>query len=371
MSLRILILINCCTFTLAALKPRAIVLQNNLIDKGCWPLDNYPHLHPTLSKAELPVNVSVEGFFETVAAISDKQQIMSLTGSIAFRWHISCAVFEHFDEFKDVDFIHVQSKYLWKPSITHKNTVDNYFINTGLRETSRIRIRATGEVMYWVAGIFTSSCHFNFRKFPFDKQQCQMVLESFEGPKSVVLSTYSRQRGPSNIQIGDYRFIKSAFKASLKKYGNDSAVEFTCHFERESEYYIVTLILPVMFLMVLQLTAFFIPNSPERCTFLLTILLAINLIQQVVDANIPHLTTTPLIAYSLLGFTASATFQCCYAVLILAGFNSRHVKSVKIFKRKIDLPIFIDIFMCCLSTLVNSSISLFIFYEIVIDNDNV
>ena len=67
----------------------------------------------------------------------------------------------------------------------------------------------------------------------------------------------------------------------------------------------------------LEHAALLIPISSERCSYLLTILLSIFIIQSVVDETISHLSETPRLAYFLLGFTISSTFLCPYSIVML------------------------------------------------------
>ena len=357
--------------------PRPAFLREILIRNGCWPLADFPYLHPVFSESEFPIAVAIQGYFETVASINDKLQTLSVTGSIGLHWKISCAAFGHLKDVQDLEWIQLDANSLWKPIIDHKNTIDYYYLDSGLRSISRMRLSPDGSVTQWLSGIFSSNCAFNFYKFPFDRQKCEILLESFENSKYINLTKHRSQKAPSNTQIGDYHLINSDFTAELNNLNVESIgmtlnqFIFTFHFKRDPNYYIVTLILPVMFLMVLQLTAFFIPNSPERCTFLLTILLAINLIQQVVDANIPHLTDSPLIIYSLLCFTASATFQSCYAIATLMYFGSDNtkvrLKFIRLYGRPVKLSFFLDVLLFTISTMFNVAMSAYVFYQLVID----
>ena len=105
------------------------------------------------------------------------------------------------------------------------------------------------------------------------------------------------------------------------------------HFSRKSEYYVINIIIPIILMMTLEHAALLIPISSERCSFLLTILLSIFIIQSVVDETISHLSETPRLAYLLLGFTVSSTVLCLYSIAMLMLIKGKYT----FVERKINL----------------------------------
>ena len=293
--------------------PKSTKITKVLINNGCWPLAGPRYLHPAISDEDFPINTFAQGWFDTVTELNEKEQRISVAGSIGINWHVKCANFEHLEEFKDTKWVHIDPNILWQPIISQQSTADSFYLHSEGRAINRARLYRNGTITLWYAGVFRSHCNFDFSKFPFDQQKCRLIFESFEAVQFINFTAHPYQFGPTNDEIGDFKILKSKFKVSTNRiiepdYITEQII-FTIHFQRNSEYYVVILIVPIVFLMLIQQSAHFVPTSNERCNIHLTILLAINLLQQTLDSNIPHLDTTPLICYFLLGFMGTATLQ--------------------------------------------------------------
>ena len=340
--------------------PRPIILRNFLVDNGCWPLAGPHFLYPIMSDDELPIDVNIQGWFDIVTEIDEKKQRMSMTGNIGISWQVKCANFEHLKDFDDLRNIHLDGNNLWRLTISHQNTADLFFLDSSGRALNRARLYRNGTIKQWYAGTFNSHCHFDFYLFPFDQQKCELIFESFETDKIVNFTLHRHQLGPVNDQVGDFQILSSKFDASVNTIVEQGLtlfqVIFTIHFKRSSEYYVIVLIVPLLFLMLIQQSAHFVPICVERCSIHLTILLAINLLQQTLDANSPHLDTTPLICYFLLGFMATATLQCCYTLTLLIFSIEKFTKKiVQILSFKIKMAKLIDVFMFLFTLFFNIS----------------
>ena len=243
---------------------------------------------------------------------------MAVTGTFAFSWPIPCANWSNLSEFSNVKTLTVNSNEMWKPLIMHYNSAINYYLNPEEMALPFVVVHSEAAVSF-IVGIFTSKCEFHFKQFPFDSQKCEIILESFQNSEYIVLRPNAMLHYPQNDIVGDYVFDYSKVDFFTKNHtANFSYAKYEFHFSRKCEYYIINIILPTISMMALEHAALFIPISSERCSFLLTILLSIFLIQSVVDGKISHLSETPRLAYLLLGFTVSSTVLCLYSIVMLA-----------------------------------------------------
>ena len=249
-------------------------------------------------------------FFRSIAVI----------GTFEFSWPIPCADWANDSEFSNINSITIRYEEMWIPTIMHYNSVDSYYLNADNMSIRHIFVYP--QVVYsYMAGIFTSKCVFHFQNFPFDSQKCNITLEGFENTKFILLNPENISYPPQNDVVGDFMFdyskvqIYSRNRTSGQSQYSFAVYEF--HFSRKSEYYVINIIIPIISMMTLQHAALLIPISSERCSFLLTILLSIFLIQSVVDGIISHFSETPRLAYLLLGFTVSSTVLCLYSIAML------------------------------------------------------
>ena len=245
---------------------------------------------------------------------------MSVTGTFTFSWSIRCANWSTFTEFSSIGNFAINFKEMWLPKIMHYNSVNSYYLHPDALSMPHVII-FPGKVDSYMIGIFTSKCEFRFKRFPFDSQKCNITLESFGYSDLIILKGKQSFLSPQNSIVGDYTFdySKSQVYSEIQNAGtrNYSFVAYEFHFSRKSEYYVINIIIPIISMMTLEHAALLIPISSERCSFLLTILLSIFLIQSVVDGIISHLSETPRLAYLLLGFTVSSTVLCLYSIAML------------------------------------------------------
>ena len=347
---------------------RSIALRNLLIDNDCWPLAGPRYLYPVISDDEFPIGVSVQGWFDIISELNEEKQRLSITGSIGVSWQVKCANFSHLADFNDLYYIALDPSVLWRPTISHQNTADLFFLDSGDRAINEAYLYSNGTIKQWYAGVFKSHCHFDFYLFPFDQQKCEIIFKSFASDEIVNFTMHPLQFGPTNDQIGDFQILNSKFHASVHNVVEQDytmyKVVFSFHFRRSSEYYVVVLIVPILFLMLIQQSAHFVPTSAERCSINLTILLALNLLQQTLDANSPHLDSTPLICYFLVGFMATATLQCCYTLTLLIFRVEKFTgKIIKIFGFQIKMSKFLDILMFLFTLFLNLSLLIVLFSE--------
>ena len=247
---------------------------------------------------------------------------MTITGTIALSWSISCAKWNSNDpEFSNIQALHIRPSEMWIPIIVHYNSVNNYYLNPSDMSLPYVLVISEGIAIIYMVGIFTSKCEFRFKRFPFDSHKCEVTLESFENTRYILLEANNLAYIPQNDGVGDFVFDYSQVQVSTRNITRGDAVYsfaiYEFHFSRKSEYYVINIIIPIISMMTLEHAALLIPISSERCSFLLTILLSIFIIQSVVDGIISHLSETPRLAYFLLGFTISSTFLCLYSIAML------------------------------------------------------
>ena len=295
---------------------------------------------------------------------------MSVTGTLVFSWKISCANWANDLEFINISHIRINRNEMWTPIIMHYNSVDNYYLNPDNLALPYVYVESDGTAFYNLAGVFTSKCEFHFYNFPYDSQKCNVTLETADNINIILMYPFPFNRTPQNDVTGDYYFDYSKLETynENRTYQNSSGlfsfVSYEFYFSRKSEYYVINIILPMISMMALENAAILIPIGAERCSFLLTILVSIFLIQSVVDATISHLSTTPRLAYLLLGFTISSTILCLYSIIILMMMkNNGDLSKKMVINGKFNLIQLLDIIFLLLSLLASFAMTVATFHE--------
>ena len=342
-------------------------LRQHLVGNGCWPLDNYPFGRPALERDEV-VNVEIGIFIDFINDMSDSHTQWSLMGTLNISWNITCASWQNYTDWNHISWFNLPSKDMWMPKITHMNCKDRYFIDQSSNNIDSLILKSSGTVLWAASGIFDSFCIFNYNKFPFDTQHCSIVLESWNVNKLVTFHfDNSTLLGPNNDRVKDFIYQHGSLKVYEKKREHGEHVYdqviFEVELKRDPNYYTIVIIMPIMSLILFQCLSFFLPLGTERCSFLMTIVLAMGLLQSVVDNNIPHVAQTVLLVYFIYGVTMMSTFTTCYAILwsfVVSHNKSKFLKKT-VFNGQIRFTTFIDVCSFFVFTLM-ATISTLIFF---------
>jgi len=105
--------------------------------------------------------------------------------------------------------------------------------------------------------------------------------------------------------------------------GTTPVVTFTFELERQSTYMIMNIILPIMFLEIINILVFVLPaESGERVSFAVTLLLSLSVFMTLVGDNLPKTSDPlPILSYYLLSTLTTSTLMCVVAILNLAVFH--------------------------------------------------
>ena len=90
---------------------------------------------------------------------------MTITGTIALSWSISCAKWNNDPEFSNINVLHVRQSEMWIPIIVHYNSINNYYLNPSDMSLPNVLVISEGIAIIYMVGIFTSKCEFRFKKF--------------------------------------------------------------------------------------------------------------------------------------------------------------------------------------------------------------
>ena len=165
----------------------------------------------------------------------------------------------------------------------------------------RIIVGHTGEVSWSSPAIISSECKINVKHFPFDEQQCLLEFGSwvFHGGKLDVLLHLQHVDKESYSENEEWLFYDSKAERRVTKYNccpePYPTVVFNVILKRRAMYYMLNLIIPCGLITIVSLFSFILPpNSGERVSLVITILLALSVYMMIVTESMPHSAVTPL-----------------------------------------------------------------------------
>lgn len=146
-----------------------------------------------------------------------------------------------------------------------------------------------GTIHWYPYTVFESICDIDVSFYPFDTQTCDIIFTSWSYTRWEINLTV-----PTASNIGFYEFVPNSVwevvstDASHDLTSSDNDIKFTINLKRKPLYYIMTLVLPIVFLGILNLLVFIIPaDAGEKMGFAVTIFLTFAVFLTIVSGELP------------------------------------------------------------------------------------
>ncbi|XP_052683175.1 neuronal acetylcholine receptor subunit alpha-6-like [Crassostrea angulata] len=214
----------------------------------------------------------------------------------------------------------ISQSQLWLPNLINVNPFEDI---TGLRHDElSIIVDYTGLCTWFAIETFESVCYTDVTKYPFDTQVCSIKFYVWGYSYKDIDSTFVSSKVLLTLytENGIWEVHDSATYTQMNIY-NDKEIIVELTLERRTSYYIVSLILPLVFITFLTSFVFLLPqDSGERLGFSLTVLLSVvvylTIIQDILpEASEPHV--------SILGIFLSIFVVMGSLVVIVVIINQR------------------------------------------------
>ncbi|KAM9654248.1 LOW QUALITY PROTEIN: 5-hydroxytryptamine receptor 3A [Morphnus guianensis] len=315
---------------LLALLPLASTLQSQGTRRGGWmPEPTEPALHRLshyllahYQKGTRPVrdwrtttNVAIDLMVYAILSVDEKNQV--LTTYIWYRQHWTDE-FLRWDpaRFDNLTQISLPAESIWVPDI-----LINEFVDVGKSpHVPYVYVGHHGEVQNLKPIQVMTACSLDIYNFPFDVQNCSLTFTSWlHHIRDINLSLW---RQPELVKFdrsvfmnqGEWEllYVLSRFQEfSVKSSDSYAEMKFYVVIRRRPLFYTVSLLLPSIFLMVMDIVGFYLPpNSGERVSFKITLLLGYSVFLIIVSDTLPATAVgTPLIGIY---------FVVCMALLVIS-----------------------------------------------------
>uniref|UniRef100_A0A8D0EHY1 5-hydroxytryptamine receptor 3A n=1 Tax=Strix occidentalis caurina TaxID=311401 RepID=A0A8D0EHY1_STROC len=250
--------------------------------------------------------VAIDLMVYAILSVDEKNQV--LTTYIWYRQHWMDEFLRwdpaHFDNLTHIS-LPVES--IWVPDI-----LINEFVDVGKSpHVPYVYVGHHGEVQNLKPIQVMTACSLDIYNFPFDVQNCSLTFTSW--------LHHSERRDPAAGGLGGSGqdliwFDRSVFMNQGEwelLYVLSRFQEFSVVIRRRPLFYTVSLLLPSIFLMVMDIVGFYLPpNSGERVSFKITLLLGYSVFLIIVSDTLPATAVgTPLIGIY---------FVVCMALLVIS-----------------------------------------------------
>ncbi|XP_055945586.1 gamma-aminobutyric acid receptor subunit beta-2-like isoform X1 [Argiope bruennichi] len=185
---------------------------------------------------------------------------------------------------------------IWTPSIHAVNDKElGSFTSGGAEGTILMHIHPDGQVLLSKRVKLRAYCEMQFYRYPMDKQQCTLEIESSTLPNTALELAWSEQRA---LEL-NHKFLLTGFILtnytleniifSYQDTGNFSRITVRFNFEREFGHFVLDVYIPTMLFVVTSWLSFYIeiPAAPARVTLSITTMLTLVTSERAIREKLP------------------------------------------------------------------------------------
>ncbi|KAJ8319469.1 hypothetical protein KUTeg_004560 [Tegillarca granosa] len=286
-----------------------------------------------------PLTVNISFYLIAVNSFDEVEGVISLPGMFGLSWMDERLSWNP-ASYGNVRYLTVPQTHIWLPYIYLTSPSKGYH-HIGDDEYM-VKIFPTGMIVWMTGGIIKSTCTPDTTYFPFDTQNCTLTVVVFGySPDEVRLSATAKVDLQFYVTNAEWELVSSVGYDELTSGTLPmSFAKFDVVIKRRPAYFVISILLPIIFLVLLNPLVYFLPiDSGERMSFCLTVLLSFAVFMTLVDDVMPK-SSEPSIAfvsYYLLGTIVLSAFSTIATVFILAAYHKPDDQKVPAFIQCLDL----------------------------------
>ncbi|XP_055946725.1 neuronal acetylcholine receptor subunit alpha-7-like isoform X3 [Argiope bruennichi] len=277
-------------------------------------LNDYNVLERPVANESEPLLLSFGLTLQQIIDVDEKNQIVVSNIWLNLEW-VDVNLRWNASEFGGIQDLRIPPHKIWKPDVLMYNSADEKIDSTF---PTNVVVRNNGSCTYIPPGIFKSTCKIDITWFPFDDQKCEMKFGSWTYDGFQLDLRLANEDGgdlSTYITNGEWILIglpgvrNEIFYACCPEPYVD--ITFTIHIRRRTLYYGFNLIIPCVLISSMTLLGFTLPpDSGEKLTLGVTILLSLSVFQMLVTETLPPSSD----AVSIIG-----TYFAC--IMIMVAFS--------------------------------------------------
>ncbi|XP_047465703.1 5-hydroxytryptamine receptor 3A-like [Mugil cephalus] len=253
------------------------------------------------SRTKVAVRMVMNGILD----VKEAEQVLIIFVWIRMAWHNEFLLWNATD-FCGLERIYIDKQSLWKPDVLIEETLDKNKAPTG----PYLQIKNDGWVSITENNVVISACRMDVYRFPFDIQSCNISFKSIMYRYTEIESLFTHNN--TLIMKRNTKMIRTQFEwwflnmSAINETDRDgfTRIVYTITMKRRPALYIVNFLLPVLFFLCLDLASLLISDtSGEKLSYKITVLLAVTLMQILLNEILPSSDNIPLICKEALRLT--------------------------------------------------------------------
>uniref|UniRef100_A0A672SB88 5-hydroxytryptamine receptor 3A n=1 Tax=Sinocyclocheilus grahami TaxID=75366 RepID=A0A672SB88_SINGR len=271
--------------------------------------------------------VAIDLMVYAILNVDEKNQVLTTYVWYRQQWTDEFLAWDP-EEFDDVKQISIPTANIWVPDI-----LINEFVDVGKSpEIPYVYVGHTGLVRNYKPIQVVTACSLNIYNFPYDVQKCSLTFQSWLHTTKDINITLMRT--PEEVMNDKSVFMNQGewellHVLSTYKDFNVSVFYRQVVIRRRPLFYTVNLLLPSVFLMVMDIVGFYLPpDSGERVSFKITLLLGYSVFLIIVSDTLPATAIgTPLIGVYFVVCMALLVISLTESVLIVRLVHKQDLQS--------------------------------------------
>ncbi|XP_053300368.1 5-hydroxytryptamine receptor 3A isoform X1 [Pleuronectes platessa] len=271
--------------------------------------------------------VSLDMLLFGILEVDEKSQTVTTQVQTQMSWRNEFLNWNS-SNFCGIKMLTVPRNMLWVPDVSIQEDTSD----TGtIRNSPLVTLTSNGWVSASGRQRLTTTCQFKLYLFPFDTQRCKITFGSMNyDAESMILRTINSQETLSSVSElimitqGEWELLNmTIIYDSLEKQNvAESRLIYTVIIMRKPMLYVINLIVPLFYFLILDLASFFI--RVEKLSFKVTLLLSISVLLLLLQDMLPSTEAKlPLMASFCVWVFALVGLSILEAMLIdfLLGFD--------------------------------------------------
>ncbi|XDV14100.1 hypothetical protein PO909_002315 [Leuciscus waleckii] len=239
-----------------------------------------------------PANIYVDLYVTSITNVDEKAQSLTTQVNMITAWPNSNMMW-NLDEFCQIDTFAAPKNMVWTPDIGIKESIKTEF---GTRESPYVLLLSEGFTLSSDILSLTTACKLDLYRFPFDTQICSITFQS------TVFSAEEIQLDVATDKIKILQQSKELFqaqgewelidinetKANMIDWVEADQLIYQITIKRRPVLYVINIMTPVFFFLVLDVISFFIDTSgSDKVSFKVTLLLSISVMLLILNDTLP------------------------------------------------------------------------------------
>ena len=231
-----------------------------------------------------PAEVTISFVLLNLVGIDAVAGTMSVAGYFVVSWRDENLVWTPSD-YNDTNLITLPHDVIWKPPLINNNGAKEMTVFS--IDHTYVQLYSNGTVEWLPGQNLEFVCDIDTTYFPFDTQECELFIITWGYPMSDIVFKMTE----STVNTDCYSTDSEWDLIETSTYIDNSMIptaKFKFKYKRRPLFLLITLLLPAVFMALLNIFVFFLPqDSGERIGFAITLLLTVVVYMTIAQELLP------------------------------------------------------------------------------------